>query len=99
MMLHGIFTFCKFCQICVLVPLVLCPMVTQTFLRRLCSPLHKPHGVIDPRALLCGLCRFGAGRLGRMAILDGQGNGINNLGNTVSFLKGLAYSDPQFPVD
>lgn len=34
-----------------------------------------------------------------MAILDGQGNGINNLGNTVSFLKGLAYSDPQFPVD
>lgn len=40
-----------------------------------------------------------SGRLGRMAILDAQGNGINNLANTVSFLKGLAYSDPQFPVD
>lgn len=99
MMLHVTFTFCKFCQRRILVPLVLCPMVTQTFLWRLCSPLHIPHGVIDPRAPLCGLCRFGVGRLGRMAILDAQGNGIDNLGNIVSFLKGLAYSDPQFPVD
>lgn len=40
-----------------------------------------------------------SGRLGRMAILDAQGKGINNLANTVSFLKGLVYSDPQFPVD
>lgn len=26
---------------------------------RLRSPLHIPHGVIDPRVPLCGLCRFG----------------------------------------
>lgn len=39
------------------------------------------------------------GRLGGMAILDAQRNGINNFANTVSILKGLAYSDPQFPVD
>lgn len=93
MMLHGIFTFCKFCQIRILVPLVLCPMVIQTFLWRLCSPLHIPHGVIDPRVPLCGLCRFGVRRLGRMAILYAQGNGLNNLAN-IKFLKDLAYSDP-----
>lgn len=92
MILYGIFTFFKFCQISILVPLVLCPMVIQTFLWRLCSPLHIPHGVIDPRVPLSGLCRFGVGRLGRLAILDAQGNGINSLANTVSFLKGLAYS-------
>lgn len=82
MMLHGIFTFCRFCQICILVPLVWCPVVIETLLWRLCSLLHIPHGVIDPSAPVCGLCGFGVGRLGRMAVLDAQGNGINNLGNT-----------------
>lgn len=40
-----------------------------------------------------------SGSLGRMAILAAQGNGINNLANSASFIKDLAYSDPQFPVD
>lgn len=74
-------------------------MVIQTFIWKLCSPLHTLHGVINPQVPLCGLCRFEVGRQGKMAILDAQRDDINNLGNTVSFLKGLVYSDPQFPVD